>query len=86
MDSRVQHSLMPCELTIEDTSIGCRTSLSTLGLAGISDAKTELKCGKLSFRQVTPGLYAHVGLVNGILLSLVSMDLQHLPDFIQLTL
>ena len=47
-------------------------------------AKTELSRGKISFRDVPPGRYVHLGLRNGILLSLLKIDVANLPDDIEI--
>lgn len=47
-------------------------------------AKANLRRGKLIFRQVPPGRYGHLGLANGIILALLSMDVLNLPDSIEL--
>ena len=49
-------------------------------------AKTELSRGKISFRDVPPGRYVHLGLRNGILLSLLRIDVANLPDDIEIIL
>jgi hypothetical protein len=47
-------------------------------------AKTQLPRGKLPFRDVPPGRYVHLGLANGIILSLLKTDVAHLPDVIEI--
>lgn len=46
--------------------------------------KTELSCGKIFFCDVPPGRYVHLGLRNGILLSLLKIDVANLPDDIEI--